>query len=206
MIHYDYKHYSPEWWEIRRYIPTASSFSRIFNNKMGKLSKGSDDYACELLAAKYTPPPTDFYEYMSKDMAHGLEFEPEARAYYSLLTDDEVKLVGFYTTDCGRFGASPDSSVGLDGGLEIKCPMAKTHIGYLLDGVLPDDYKTQVHGQLIVTGWKWIDFISYRRGLPPLKVRVFPDEYTDLLRGALEQFWLRYKEIEQIIEGLREVA
>ncbi len=202
MIIHNFPQYSIEWWSARRGIPTASAFKRILSPG-GKLSKSADDYACELIADKYTDIPTDYSDYMSKEMLNGLNFEDEARSFYCMTENADLKPVGFATTDDGRFGCSPDSGVGEDGGLEIKCPMAKTHIGYLIEGGLPADYKPQVHGQLVVTGWKWVDFVSYCRGLPPLKVRVVRDEYTELLASALEQFHQRYLEIDNIIKGLR---
>jgi len=168
-----------------------------------QLSKSADDYICELLAEKYAPWDED-NEILTKPMLHGLECEPESRAWYALMTDEDVKQIGFCTTDCGRFGASPDSAVGDEGGLELKCPMPKTHLSYLLGNKLPDDYKAQVHGQLVVTGWKWVDFVSYARGLPPFKIRVEPDEYTEALRSALEQFWLRYQQLEKMIVDMVE--
>ncbi len=203
MIVHNFPQMSELWWKARRGIPTASSFKRIITAKTGKMSASADDYICELLAEKYTDIPSDYNEYMSREMCHGLQFEDEARSWYCMTTDNNLSSIGFATTDCGRFGASPDARIGDEGGLEIKCPMAKTHIGYLLDGGLPSDYKPQVHGQLIVTGWQWVDFVSYCRGLPPLKVRVYPDEYTKQLRDALEVFSVRYNEIDGLIRRLQ---
>lgn len=203
MLSYNFAQYSESWWMARRGIPTASCFDRICTPKEGKLSKSADSYIYELLGEKYTEPPTDFYEYMSKDMAHGRQFEPESRAWYALTTDEEVREVGFVTTDCGRFGCSPDGLVGDDGGLELKNPQAKTHIKYLVEKVLPEDYKGQVHGGLAISNLKWWDFVSYCRGLPPFKIRVYPDAYTDLMRSALEQFHVRYLEIDNIIKEMQ---
>jgi hypothetical protein len=86
-----------------------------------------------------------------------------------------VEQVGFCTLDDGTFGCSPDSLVGDDGMLEIKCPSPAVHVGYLLGDKLPTTYRAQVQSQLFVTGRAWCDFLSYHPDLPPLLVRVEPD-------------------------------
>jgi hypothetical protein len=186
--------YSPEWWTARRGVPTASEFGSILTAKTMKLSAAADTYICRLIADLFD------FEYgvergpVSKDMARGKEFEEESRRWYEMETGRDVKQVGFCISDCGRFGCSPDSLIGDDGALELKNPAAHTHVGYVIDGVLPSDYLAQCHGQLIVTGRAFVDFLSYRPGFPPLMVRVTPNEYTDALRAALEVFWNRYQE------------
>jgi len=52
-------------------------------------------------------------------MLRGKELEAEARDFYALANDVEVKQVGFCLSD--GYGASPDGLVGEDGLLEIKC-------------------------------------------------------------------------------------
>jgi len=193
---------SPEWWQLRRGIPTCSNFDRILTPKTLKLSSQVDSYIHELIADRFRLTPPDGTEnYVSRPMLNGLNTEPEARRWYEMEVGAEVKRVGFVTTDDGRFGGSPDSLVGEDGGLELKCPELKTHVKYLLDGVLPDDYRPQVHGYLIVTGRPWWDFVSYSPGLDPFRIRVTPNLFTDTLRDALEQFDRRYKELLSKIKG-----
>jgi putative phage-type endonuclease len=187
-----FEQYSPEWWAIRKGVPTASSFDKIITAKTMKPSASQDDYICELIADRVTEAVPEEDRPMSKAMAAGLEMEPEARRWYELECDQDVVQVGFCLDDKGRFGCSPDGLVGDDGGLELKCPMAKTQAKYLLAGTLPDEYKGQVHGQMIVTGRKWWDFASYCPGLPPLLIRVTPDAYTDALRAEMEKFWAKY--------------
>ena len=185
---------SPEWFELRRGIPTASNFDRILTPKTGKPSASADPYISELIAERYHIGPLDELEATASDaMKQGLALEPEARHRYEAETGVAVAQVGFVTTDDGRLGCSPDGLVGDSGGLEVKCPSGKTHVGYLRERVLPDDYKAQVHGSLIVTGRKWWDFVSYCHGLPLFRVRVVPDEYTDRLREALYLFVARYE-------------
>jgi hypothetical protein len=182
-----------EWWELRRGLATASGFSRIVTSK-GKLSKQADGYIAELIADIASLNPNFFTSQGTQAMRNGQAAEPEARRWYEMEKNVDVRQVGFCTTDCGRFGCSPDGLVGDDGGLELKCPMLKTHSLWLIKGVIPTEYRAQVHGSLIVTGRKYWDFLSYSPGLEPLLVRVEPDEFTATLKQALEDFWVRFTE------------
>jgi hypothetical protein len=188
---YSCPQYSKTWWSVRRGVPTASEFSRIFTAS-GDLSRQSVAYIEELVAARVNPD-TDYYAggYVSDAMQRGKALEPEARAEYDL-RNDPVTQVGFCVTDDGRFGCSPDGLVGGNGLLELKCPLPATHERYLRKGVLPTKYRPQVHGQLLVTGRKWCDFVSYCPGSKTLCVRVYPDAYTLALRGALETMYRTY--------------
>ena len=89
-----------------------------------------------------------------------------------------------------------------------KNPNAATHAEYLYYGVLPDDYKAQVHGYLIISGRAWWDFLSYCPGLQPFIIRVTPDEYTKQLRVNMELFWTDYEAVLRKInpDYKREVA
>ena len=188
MIIHNCTQYSPEWWQVRRGIPTASCADKIIT-PTGKLSSQSRQYMNELLAESlgFQDEPMEPTAWMLR----GLELEPEARALYELLTETEVEQVGFVTNDAGTAGASPDgllSWAGFDAGWECKCPKASTHIGYLLGGSLPDYYKPQVHFSMAVTGFKrWI-FMSHYPGLDPLIVTVIRDEYTETIAKAIEGF------------------
>jgi hypothetical protein len=189
---------SQEWWAIRRGIPTASEFDKIITPAKCQVSAQARNYICKLiadLAALY--PPENVESWTNHAMRHGIDCEPEARRWYEFDRGVQVAQVGFCITDDGRFGCSPDGLVGEDGLLELKCPQLHTHADYLLDGGLPTEYKCQVHGQLVVTGRKWVDFLSYSPGLDPLLIRVEPDEFTAKLASALEVFWQQYQEALQ---------
>ncbi len=189
--------YSFSWWQSRRGIPTCSEFSRIISPVKGEPSKSQDEYIAELIADRsefMAPfiPPEDAYQ--NAEMAEGTRREPESRSWYAMQTDSEIRQVGFVLSACGRFGGSPDALVGDDGILELKNPARKTQIKYLLKGGLPADYKCQVHGLLIVTQRKWVDFLSYCPGFAPLLVRIEPDEFTAKLRKELAAFCDRLQE------------
>jgi hypothetical protein len=125
-------------------------------------------------------------------MEQGIEREQEAVDFYELTYQAQTTLAGCCLTDDRSVGASPDRFVGTEGLLEIKCPLAPTHVSYLLADSLPDDYRLQLQGQLFVTQRQWCDFLSYYPGLPPLLVRVSPDRQVQhALAEALAEFILK---------------
>jgi|2_EtaG_2_1085320.scaffolds.fasta_scaffold43633_2 putative phage-type endonuclease len=192
-----------EWFEARRGVATASQFDKIITPKTGKPSAQSFGYICQLIAEKMVPNAPEAIEaYSNHYMEYGVNTEPEARDYYAFRYDTEVQQVGFCMTDDEMFGCSPDGLVGAPGGLELKCPALKTHVGYLLAGSLPAAYKCQVHGSLYVTGREWWDFMSYAVGLPPFLLRVYPDEFTEQMGEALKEFTIKYEEAWERITRL----
>lgn len=150
---------SDEWLELRKGVATASNFSKIIT-ATGKESATLEKYAFDLATDTLLTKIEEGYK--NANMQRGNDLEAMARQAYQEQIDDFalVEECGFITTDCGRFGYSPDGLID-DGLIEIKCPLAKTHFGYILDDKCPSDYYAQVQGGLFITGKKWIDFISY---------------------------------------------
>jgi putative phage-type endonuclease len=194
VIFYDLQQGSPEWHDVRRGVPTASCFDKIMTPKTQKISAQAAGYICQLVGEKMSIHYAKRAEsYTSKPMQWGQQTEEEARNYLSMTLGLDVTNGGFCTTDDGRFGASPDGLIGEDGALELKCPLEKTHVEYLLGPQeVPTEYVCQVHGQLIVTGRKWVKFMSYAPGLAPFVVTVEPNDFTKKLQTALDAFWLTY--------------
>ena len=201
MKFFDVVGYSTEWWELRRGVPTASEFGRVLSPAKAEPSRGAEGYIRQLVE-ELSPawlPPVVTERPATPAMRHGVECEPEARAFYSLLTGNAVSNGGFVATDDGRFGCSPDGLVvAVDcpgspnvGCLELKCVQPGTQAAYLLYDDLPREHKCQVHGQLIVTGLPWVDFLSYCPGMDPLLVRVCPDDFTKKLKTELDVFYGR---------------
>jgi predicted phage-related endonuclease len=190
-----------EWREARGGIPTASAFDRIITTK-GEPSKQRQKYMYALAAERIAGVTENGYE--SEAMKRGKEMEAEARAMYELMTGLTVEQVGVcYPNEEKPYGCSPDGLVGKDGCLEIKSPTSPVHVGYLLNGTLPVDYFQQVQGQLLVTGRKWCDFFSYYPALPPLLIRVKPDEkFLKALMIELEVFCKELDEIETKLRGM----
>jgi len=187
---------SPEWKLLRKGKPTASNFDQIVT-PTGLPSKSAKGYMRELIAECFCPD----YEYFSGNRytEQGKQLEPEAREWFvaKLSPSLRVEQVGFVLSDDGVAGCSPDSLIFCGekpfNGLEIKCPSPKVHINYVLDGELPDEYRAQVHGSMVVTGLRNWTFLSYYPGIRPLCIPVAWDSYTDKLAAALSQFVTDYK-------------
>lgn len=187
MIWHDVEQNTPEWLVLRLGIPTASEFHRIITPKKLKLAAGADEFMYRLLAEWITGEQVENFE--SKWMERGHEFEPKARSAYELLTGAEVTNGGFFTTDDGLAGCSPDGLVGNSGDLELKSPLLHTQVGYALTGSVGDDYMAQLQGRLMIHEREWVDIFPYhpRLLIPPL--RVYRDEeFIAKLSEALSQF------------------
>lgn len=198
------------WWKYRRGMPTASEFSRIITPVRGQPSEQATALIDELIAQKFSRywPPSDAELFMTQAMQHGVRHEDDARNWYEMTRNVDVRQVGFCISDCGRYGASPDGLVGDDGAIEIKCPTETTQVRYLREGVLPSEYKCQCHGVLLVTKRNWVDFISWsdNDNIPTFVIRVEPDEFTLKLKDCLESeggFLDKYTSALEKIERLR---
>jgi hypothetical protein len=198
---YECEQYSDEWWRVRRGVPTASEFGNILTPKTAQLAAAHTGYIYRLIGDTFDLNYPRKDDVATAAMRHGTLMEPEARRWYEFETAQPVRQVGFCTTDDGAFGCSPDGLVGEDGGLELKNPAPQTHVRYLFEGNLPAEYRCQVHGQLIVTGRAWWDFVSYCPGLPPFLFRVFPDDFTDKLRAALAEFDMSYRSMLAVVRA-----
>ena len=193
MITLDTAQRSEAWYAARRGMPTASRFDMILTPKTGKPASAQETLINELIAESVLPPQEGAIVPATEEMYEGMKLEAEARCYFELEeAKSPVTQVGFCIHDSGLFGCSPDGLCGEDGGLELKVPLAKTHIGYVREGTLPDAYKCQVHGSMIVTGRKWWSFFSYNRYFDPFHIRVEWDAFTEKLQGELFAFCARY--------------
>lgn len=176
-IHRDIEQGSVEWHNLRAGVITASEMDRLVS-PLGIVRKGAgpDTYLDEKLEETWYGGPSA-EAFGSFDMEQGKLVEEIARPFFTLHTGYQVEQVGFISSDDKRTGCSPDGLlIGRNEGLEIKCPRGKTQIGYLRSGKVPSDYVVQVQASLWVTGYEAWWFMSYRRGLPPLVLRVEPDE------------------------------
>lgn len=185
---------SEAWFAARRGLPTASRFDQIITPVNGAPSKSQEKLINELLAEALLPE-SNAPERLTDEMRSGMILEAEARCAYELgFATAKVSEVGFVLHESGLFGCSPDALVGEDAGAEIKCPNPTTHLGYVRAGVVPSDYRCQIHGAMIVTGRACWDFFSYHRGLTPFCLRVTRDDFTAKLAAELVAFCTRYNE------------
>lgn len=187
---------SEEWYKAKAGIPSSSNFDRIITVDE-KPSKQAIKYRYQLAGEKIIGICEN--EYTNEDMERGKLLEDEARKLYTLVTGNKVDQVGFCIN--GKYGASPDGLIGENGVLEIKCPKLSTHVGYLANNVLPLDYVQQTQGELLVTGRKWLDFVSYFPGIKPFIVRCPRNEkFLEVLKNELDKFC---KELDALVEEIK---
>ena len=105
--------------------------------------------------------------FVSAAMQQGIEREPDAQAMYEALTGRMLNLTGFVSSDSIMAGCSLDGHVGdFEGIIEIKSPLAATHLEYLRTGVVPPDYMKQILHSLWITGARWCDWLSFNSDFP----------------------------------------
>lgn len=185
---------SEEWYRARLGIPTASEFSTVMAKGEGKTRK---TYLLKLAGEILTDEPMQSYS--NADMERGKLMEDEARDLYSFMMDIEPRRVGFIRGS--NAGASPDSLIGEDGGLEIKSALAHVQIDRLIADALPSEHKAQVYGCMWVAKREWWDFASYCPKLPLFIKRVYRDEdYIAKIASEVDRF---NADLAQTVEFVR---
>ena len=194
---------SPEWFAARLGKITASVLSSVVT-PTGKLSASSDEVVNRAVAELIMNEGDRFF--VSDAMLRGQEYEDEAMSFFNFTYDYAFEKAGFLDTGKG-YGCSPD---GIDfknkKGLELKVPLAHTHLAYLADGGCPRIYKQQVQGSLLVSGFDIWVFGSYHPQLPCLRVEVERDnKIIDPMREHLEKccklIQEKYLKIKSLVEA-----
>lgn len=173
---------TPDWFEARRGVVTASRFSDVLAKGQGITRR---KYLLTLAGEAITGEVAESYS--NAHMERGHIMEADARNLYAFAHDVEPELVGFMRR--GRAGASPDSLIGTDGLLEIKSKLPHLQLDVLDNGKLPSEHVAQVQGQLWVSGRAYCDFLSYWPRLPLFVIRVERDDaYISALEQAVADF------------------
>lgn len=191
---FDCEQGSEDWFACRAGIPTASKFATVMAKGEGKTRS---KYMRQLAGEIITGEPME--SFTNGHMDRGKEMEDEARNLYAFVTDADIRRVGFIRN--GKKGASPDSLVGEEGGLEIKTALPDIQIERLISGKLPPEHVAQVQGNIWLSEREWWDFCSYWPKLPLLKVRVFRDDiYIKNMAGEIDRF---NDELAAMVESIR---
>lgn len=173
---------SDAWFRCRLGLPSASKFATVMAKGEGKTRA---KYMRTLAGEIITGEPAEQFSNAHTDRGNAME--EEARETYAFINGVEPTRVGFIRN--GSKGASPDSLIGSNGGLEIKTALPDIQIERLERGVLPSEHKAQVQGCLWVTEREYWDFVSYWPRLPVLTVRVYRDEeYIKTLSDEIDRF------------------
>ncbi|EED9167579.1 YqaJ viral recombinase family protein [Salmonella enterica] len=195
---------SPEWFAARCGKVTASRLYDVMARTKSGYAASRQNYMAELICQRLTGKPEE--EFTNAAMMRGTELEPVAREMYALNEFDavisEVGLIDHPTI--AGFAASPDGLVNDDGLIEIKCPNTRTHLQTLKTGVPKRQYLLQMHAQMMCTGRKWCDFVSFDDRLPPelayFKTRI---NFDEVLAEEIEQEVVKFlTELETEIQNI----
>lgn len=208
-FYWDVQQGTPEWFELRSFIPTASEFDSVITPGKGELAAARKKYACRIIAARIMNWQAESLEQI-RHIMDGKQNEPLAVAQLELIENIETFPIGFVTTDDGRFGASPDrvteigpdrSSIGIT--IEVKSPTIPKQFEYMLLGH-GDAYRCQVQGQLYVAEADKAIFYSYSPRMPPYRIETGRDEpFIRKLKACLEQFG---DELDEMTERARSLG
>jgi putative phage-type endonuclease len=195
---------SEEWFQARLGLVTASRVADVLAKIKSGESASRRNYKIQLVSERLTGERQETY--INQAMQDGIDREQFARDRY-VQQFGEVEEVGFVKHPTLEAGASPDGMVGDDGIIEIKCPMGSTHTETLMTQDIPSKYVPQVQFQLLITGRKWCDFVSYNPMFPEhLQVfvkRIEADPvYQKELESEVKQF---LEEVNTIINKLKEI-
>lgn len=140
------------------------------------------DLACQRMT-QYVEP-----QFWTDSMLRGVSDEVTARELYSehIATVDEIGGMS-RQFDFGKVWYSPDGIVGDDGLIEVKSRRNGLHFKTVAEGDIPKEHILQLQAGLLVSGRKWIDYISICKGQPLFIKRVEPDTvYHDAILTACE--------------------
>lgn len=195
---------TPEWYQARAGIPTASEFDTVMaKGRGGGDSKTRRTYMLKLIGERLTKEP--MWSYSNEHMERGKAMESEARDLYQMIAEVECQQVGFLRR--GDAGCSPDSLVGDNGMLEIKTKLPHLQLDCILYDKLPAEHRAQCQGQLWIAEREWVDFVSYWPGLPLFAKRVFRDDaYIARLAEAVRAFNAEMEETIAKIQQYRRAA
>jgi len=181
-------------------ITASQAFAVQAKGRTNELGKMALTYANELVLARLGIVQDNF---TSWQMEIGIEREPDARLIYEKSRNVKVKLPGFVTMPGYDFiGCTPDGVADWVL-LEIKCPQPKAHLDYLLNGI-PDNYYAQVQFQMMVTGAKCCDFMTFNPEFSDkLKAKVYRIEPDQLYQDNLLQRCIAMNDyVTQILKSL----
>ena len=190
---------SEAWHAARCGRVTGSRVADIVRKTKNGVSKMRATYLGELIAERLSGvQPGDGY--VSPAMQWGKDTEAKARATYAFMRDVEPVQIGFAIHPAiDMAGASPDSLITDDGGLEIKCPNTATHLDTLLGSPIDPDYLKQMQWNMACTHRAWWDFVSFDPRLPPaMQLHVHRVHRDDVLIRELESA------VRQFLEELDE--
>tara|TARA_Y100000994_G_scaffold199554_1_gene169815 strand:+ start:583 stop:1185 length:603 start_codon:yes stop_codon:yes gene_type:complete len=197
MIEHEVKQGESDWFDAKLGVLSASQMSSVFT-ATGKSSSSRRSVIHKLVTEIYTGEPVPTFK--NADMQRGNDLEKDAALTFSMKTSQDLREVGFFTTDDGRIGASPDRLFE-DTGVEIKCPRYHNHLNYLEGEKCPTDYFPQIQTTMFVMGMDRYFFCSYYPRLPLFVHEVRRDD--EWISGMIKEVDIFFDELEELKEKLK---
>ena len=189
-----YAQRTPEWYEVRRGLLTASDAAAALDIKPYASYRGSA--RAELLQKKLANAPMN-----NIFVAHGVKYEDEARDLMCSAIGERVYEFGLLrhpTLDW--LAASPDGVTATGRLVEIKCPLKRT----IVPGHVPSHYMPQLQIQMECCDLDQTLFVQYKPpaltdGPPELDIVVVERDvrWFDSNCDALYAFWNEYMAAQQ---------
>ena len=206
--------HSPEWHKARCGVFTASRLYDLINQPKSK----PRPYIIEVATEALTGVPQDG-DYVSEDMAHGVEHEAMAiRTYMKAKKRTATEESYFIKHHSLNFGCTTDRNVYNEFGMliiaEVKCPKTKTHVRNCLMKTVADlkkhhpKYYWQIVGGAIVHQANVGAFISFDPRVDPNYMLyvlefVIPEEDLNQAEEAIRK---AEQEMQEIINTLNPAA
>jgi exodeoxyribonuclease (lambda-induced) len=214
MIFIECEQGTPEWFQARAGVITASTFSdalAVLKRKSGDKEAGdptdaSDGLAYDTAFERISGEPygDTFQTYAMK---RGSEQEAFARMRYESRYNVMVDEAGIVLTDDRLFGYSTDGFVGAKGMIEVKTPQNSNKILNIIRTGDVSEYIHQIQGGMWISGREWCDFICY---IPPLKgvnndlyvKRIFRDDnFIEEMESGLLRFNKRVEDAVKLLSA-----
>lgn len=188
--HRDLEQGSDEWLQIRTGLITASEMNLILTPTLKAANnEKTRAHVWEIAAQRingYTEP-----SFIGENGFRGHADEVIARELYGERVEP-IEEVGFYIRDFDGFsiGYSPDGvAVMSNGGIECKSRKMKFQMQTIVENTVPTEHMLQLQTALLVTGWDWVDYVSFCGGMPMWVIRVLPDSvYEAAIIDAVTAF------------------
>lgn len=164
------------WHNARTGKLTASRMAAAMSYlKNGSEAEARKKLKVEVLAERLTGNIVP--KFVNEAMQWGLDHEAIAKERFEQVTGLFVEDVGFVDhPEIDNLGCSPDGFISNGNLIEIKCPTTTTHLTYLINKRVPEEYKSQMCLQCLVTGKRKVTFLSFDPRMPE-KQQLFMIDY-----------------------------
>lgn len=156
-----------EWFKLRKGKLTMSHAREI----LAKPSTSTHQTYIASVASEQVAPDWEAPGFSNRHTERGNELEPFALQAAEKALGLEFESVGFVLADDDRIGGSPDG-LGVDCGIEIKCPEPKVHLKHLDRKYTEKEHGAQMYGNAWVcqkSVWHFVSFCPWVKDMPLIR-------------------------------------